>query len=78
MAAAAAAGWRLAWSWCRGEHAVADAADGFEPVAVGAEFLAESFHVSVEGAAVGGIAVAPDGAMKIMAVLGFAGTLAQI
>ncbi len=44
---------------------------------MGAEFLAEAFHVRVEGAAVGGVAVAPDRPVQDGSVLGFSGVLAE-
>lgn len=41
------------------------------------ELLAEPFHVRIERAAVHLVAVAPDGAEKIVAILLFAGALAE-
>ena len=49
----------------------------FQPRSVSAEFLAQALHVGVERAAVGGVAVAPDGAQQVVAVLGFSGALAE-
>lgn len=57
---------------------VADAADGFDEIARGAEFLADAFDVSVEGAAVDFLVVAPDGLEDVVAVERFVISLAEV